>query len=97
MNKRQSFNSGVVFFFCGEIISFICMTDYATPWKVIGTDGRDKEQSVRGRKERKTERERESNEGRNNAKSQWRLTSHDYSSDNDLPQTPDLCMMNAPT
>ena len=50
-------------------------------------------------RERKRERERgkESNEGRNNTKSQWRLTSHDYSSDNDRPQTPDLCMMNAPT
>ena len=31
MNKRQSFNSAAVFSTRGEIVSFICMTDYGQP------------------------------------------------------------------
>lgn len=37
--------------------------------------------------EKKRERKPEYNEGRNTAKSRWRLTSRDYSSDNDRLQT----------
>lgn len=57
MNKRQSFNSAAVFSTRGEIISFICMTDYAG--KVIETDGRAETRSKKGRGEKQRERERQ--------------------------------------
>lgn len=105
MNKRQSFNSGAVFF--SRRNHFIHMHDRLRYAVESNRDRRSGQGTKRGSEERKKdrerervrgkERERESNEGRNDAKSQWRLTSHDYSSDNDRPQTPDLCMMNAPT
>lgn len=51
MNKRQSFNSAAVFSTRGEIVSFICMTDYGQPGEREKEKERDKVRKVEGERE----------------------------------------------
>lgn len=51
MNKRQSFNSAAVFSTRGEIVSFICMTDYGQPGE-REKEKRERDRVIEGERER---------------------------------------------
>lgn len=51
MNKRQSFNSAAVFSTRGEIVSFICMTDYGQP-EEREKEKRERDRVIEGERER---------------------------------------------